>query len=123
MKASQFFDDAVRDFRARMKTVLQPKAKKTLPEKPTHAIIFVAHSYPSWQGKVLQTLQHLRSPATGALPDNKDLSQMFGKDPLIKMHMKKVMPFVQEIKVRIIKIFDNRNFHLASVLQVISMFS
>lgn len=60
LQEAAFMDDAVKEFRARLKNLLTPKAKKAAPgEPPTHAIIYVAKEFPSWQGEVLRTLQKI----------------------------------------------------------------
>ena len=47
------------------------------PEKPTHATVFVAKTYPPWQCTVLSTLKDMYAKEKdGAAPDNKAISQV-----------------------------------------------
>lgn len=52
--------EAAHSFRVYLKNHMQPrKGRKILEEKPTHAIIWVAKTYPPWQCTVLSTLKKL----------------------------------------------------------------
>ena len=63
IKSSEYLMEAARKFRLQLKAASQPlKAKKGGPapkavEKPTHATMFVAKTYPPWQCTVLSTLK------------------------------------------------------------------
>ena len=63
IKSSVYLMEAAREFRLKLKAALQPpKAKKgpvKAPEKPTHATIYVAKTYPPWQCTVLSTLKEM----------------------------------------------------------------
>ncbi|EGT45646.1 CBN-LARS-1 protein [Caenorhabditis brenneri] len=95
---SRFMSDAMTEFRSRLKTYMAPKKKlpKEIVEPPTEAVIFVAKSYPPWQKTILDILESQVS--NGALPDNKVISQLIGKEESLKKFAKKAMPFVQMIK-------------------------
>ena len=61
IKSSEYLMEATREFRLKLKQATLPaKAKKgaapKAPERPTHATIFVAKTYPPWQCAVLSTL-------------------------------------------------------------------
>ena len=73
------------------------------PEKPTHATLYVAKTYPPWQCTVLSTLKEMYDQAgpNGPQPDNKILSQKLSAMPELKKWMKKVMPFVAFAKERV----------------------
>ena len=62
IRSSEYLMEAAREFRLKLKSAsLPPKAKKgaspKAPEKPTHATIYVAKTYPPWQEAVLKTLK------------------------------------------------------------------
>ncbi|CAF4910126.1 unnamed protein product [Rotaria sp. Silwood1] len=90
------------DFRLRLKTYTTQqtsgKAKGTKsqpPLSPTHATIYVARSYPSWQTFVVSELKKLYLANNHSLPDSKQLSIHFKDRPEIeKKYQKKLMPFV-----------------------------
>jgi leucyl-tRNA synthetase len=109
IKSSEYLMEAARDFRLKLKVASLPgKAKKgagpvKAPEKPTHATLFVAKTYPTWQCTVLSTLKAMydESGLNGPPPDNKILSQKLAAMPELKKYMKKVMPFVAWTKERV----------------------
>ena len=90
------------DFRLRLKsystqqTSGKAKGAKTQPPlAPTHATIYVARSYPSWQTFVINELKQLFTANSNTLPDSKQLSVHFKDRPEIdKKYVKKLMPFV-----------------------------
>ena len=105
IKSSAYLMEAAREFRLKLKAACQPpKAKKgggtpKAPEKPTHATIYVAKTYPPWQCAVLSTLKAMYEES--GVPDNKVVSQKLGAMPELKKFMKKVMPFVAWTKERV----------------------
>ncbi|CAG0916333.1 unnamed protein product [Notodromas monacha] len=123
VKSSQYLMNAAHEFRLRLKAYCTPAiaakaAKKTnaTPVQraiPTHGIVYVAASYPSWQSIVLTTMKSMITQIDGnastmdeeppaAMPDNKVLSSTLGKLEGVSKNMKKVMPFVQAVKDRIL---------------------
>ena len=69
---AEYIDDAIREFRLRYKAKLQPpKAKgKTAPAPvvpPTHACVYAAREYPSWQAEVLRQLQKMHQVNASSL--------------------------------------------------------
>ena len=70
------------------------------PAKPTHGIIYVASSYPPWQHATLNTLKDMYNQLGGNFPDNRDIMNRMKEIPEVKSAMKKLMPFVQHVKVR-----------------------
>ena len=87
----------------------QKGSKGQPPLPPTHATIFVARSYPSWQTFVLNELKLLYLANNQIVPDSKQLSIHFKDRPEIeKKYMKKLMPFVVYSKELLEKTGDIR---------------
>ena len=96
--------DTAHDFRLRIKTYKTQqtsgkskgaKPTQTSPLAPTHATIFVARSYPSWQTFVINELKQLFIANKNTLPDSKQLAVHFkDRKEIDKKYQKKLMPFV-----------------------------
>lgn len=91
------------DFRLRVKsyktqqTTGKSKGPKTTqpPLAPTHATIYVAKSYPSWQTFVINELKQLYLSNNRTIPDSKQLATHFkDRSEIDKKYQKKLMPFV-----------------------------
>ena len=76
-----------------------PQKDAAPPKKPTHGIIYVASSYPAWQHATLNTLKEMYNQLGGNFPDNRDIMNRMKQVPEVKSAMKKLMPFVQHVKV------------------------
>ncbi|KAJ8297525.1 hypothetical protein KUTeg_024056 [Tegillarca granosa] len=59
IQMSQYLMDSAHDFRVRLKQLQTPGKGKKLAEKPTHATIWIAKTFPPWQNTVLITLREL----------------------------------------------------------------
>jgi len=104
----KYLMDTAHDFRLRIKsyktqqTSGKSKGAKTTtqpPLAPTHAVIFVARSYPPWQIFVINELKQLYLSNKHALPDNKQLAIHFkDRSEIDKKYQKKLMPFVTYLK-------------------------
>lgn len=70
--------------------------------KPEFGVIYVAESYPPWQHATLHRLGELYDPRD-SLPPNKEILLELKKIDLLKPHMKKLMQFVQHVKVRLVQ--------------------
>lgn len=102
LKSADYLTARAHDFRVRIKAMMNPKGKKKdagPPAKPTHAIIYVASSYPPWQHATLNTLKEMYNQLGGNFPDNRDIMNRMKTVPEVKSAMKKLMPFVQHVKV------------------------
>ena len=62
-------------------------------------MIYIAKTYPEWQRVVLKVLQPLYNAETNTLPPNNDIMMLIKKEDKLSQVFKKVMPFVQYIKV------------------------
>lgn len=98
--------ETAHDFRLRLKSYtsqqISGKSKGAVsqtPLTPTHATIFVARSYPSWQTFVINELKKLFLANNRSLPDNKQLATHFkDRKEIDKKYQKKLMPFVIHLK-------------------------
>jgi leucyl-tRNA synthetase len=99
----KYLMDTAHDFRLRVEsyktqqTSGKSKEIKTTqpPLSPTHATIYVARSYPSWQTFIINELKQLFLSNNHSLPDTKILSGHFKNRPEIdKKYQNKLMPFV-----------------------------
>lgn len=97
VEAADYQTEAAHEFRLRKKAALNPGKKNKAVTIPTHAIIWVAKTYPPWQNTVLSTMKTLYEKNNG-FPDNKLIAQEFKDKPELKKYMKKLMPFVQLVK-------------------------
>lgn len=103
------------EFRVRLKKMLDMRGKvsnktsfhsdkyyflqsKTF-KKPSYAIVYVAQRYPDWQVTVLKKLHSLYDEEKNALPSNDEILGHLKAEESLKKLFKKVMPFVQHIKV------------------------
>ena len=67
--------------------------------RPEYGVIYVAEQYPSWQHTTLVKLGELYCAEENSLPPNKDILAELKKIDSLKAHMKKLMQFVQHMKV------------------------
>lgn len=85
-----------------------PQKDAAPPSKPNHGVIFVASAYPPWQHATLNNLKEMYHELGGNFPDNRDIMSRMKTVPEVRSAMKKLMPFVQHVKVEIRINCDNR---------------
>ena len=78
-----------------------PQKDAAPPSKPTHGVIYVASAYPPWQHATLNNLKQMYHELGGNFPDNRDIMSRMKTVPEAQSAMKKLMPFVQHVKVEI----------------------
>jgi len=61
--------------------------------------VYVAQHYPDWQNTVLKKLRSLYDEEKNTLPSNDEILGHLKSEESLKKVFKKVMPFVQHIKV------------------------
>ncbi|XP_039295414.1 leucine--tRNA ligase, cytoplasmic [Nilaparvata lugens] len=105
IKSSAYLMEAAHSFRLQQKNLLAPKNKKgpaqPATEKPSIATIWVSKTFPQWQTIVLTTMKEMYDKNNGQFPDNKVISSTLNVIPELKKYMKKVMPFVQDVKLKV----------------------
>ena len=67
----------------------------------------MAKNYPEWQCVILKMLQPLYNAETNTLPPNNDIMMMMKEEAQLSQVFKKVMPFVQYIKVSCYNLHNN----------------
>ncbi|XP_046919775.2 leucyl-tRNA synthetase [Dermatophagoides farinae] len=98
------------------------KSDQQQPQRPTHAIIHVARSFPKWQSIILASLKQMYHENNNKLPENNIIASRLSKINDLKKYMKKVMPFV-EMRKRLFQtsgenVFEDRaHFDELAVLQ------
>ena len=66
--------------------------------RPEYGVIYVAESYPPWQHLTLTKLREMYNEEENSLPPNKELFEKLKTIQELKPSMKKLMPFVQQVK-------------------------
>jgi len=67
--------------------------------RPEYGVIYVAQEYPQWQQLTLTALRGLYNEVDNSFPPNKEVLEVLQTIPELKPYMKKLMPFVQHVKV------------------------
>ncbi|XP_067950073.1 leucine--tRNA ligase, cytoplasmic-like [Watersipora subatra] len=107
LKSSNYFIDSCHEFRLRYKLYMAPSktkgTKNTVKRKPSHAVVWVAKSFPPWQALILSTLQRLHKENGGMLPENSIIAANLKAEKSLSKYMKRVMPFVALLKENLAK--------------------
>jgi leucyl-tRNA synthetase len=103
LQSFSYLIDASHSFRLRLKSFFtQGKGKDKKKEvivKPTHATIYIAKKFPTWQSIVLTNMKALYSEHNKKLPENNVIAAKLSKIADLKKYIKKVMPFAEARKV------------------------
>jgi leucyl-tRNA synthetase len=103
LQSFSYLIDASHSFRLRLKSFFtQGKGKDKKKEvivKPTHATIYIAKKFPTWQSIVLTNMKALYSEHNKKLPENSVIAAKLSKIADLKKYIKKVMPFAEARKV------------------------
>lgn len=67
--------------------------------RPEYGVIYVAEEYPDWQHATLVMVGQLYQARGGSFPETKEVLAELNKNTQLKPHTKKVMQFVQHLKV------------------------
>jgi leucyl-tRNA synthetase len=107
---NRYLMEATREFRLRLKNVLNAQAKGKKKQKteealkpPSQGIVYVAKEYPPWQRSVLTSLRNMYVEKGNVFPESKEVMATLKSDEAVKKHMKKLMPFVAYVKERVAK--------------------
>lgn len=122
-KSFEYLLDACHSFRLRLKNYLVQQTKSGIKDpKPTHAIIYVAKKFPSWQAVIINVMHQLYLDNNCTLPENNYIAQKLSKLPNFKKSIKKAMPFV-ETRRTIFKSQGCEAFNQASFFDELSLLS
>ncbi|XP_073994755.1 leucine--tRNA ligase, cytoplasmic-like [Rhodnius prolixus] len=104
IKSSAYLMDTAHRFRIQVKALRQNKGKDSkvkLGNGPFKATIYIAKSYPLWQGLILNKLKEMYEMYDEALPENKLIAAELDKIEEVNKHAERAMPFVKYISDKV----------------------
>lgn len=83
---------------------MPPKKKGAQPNPPaTGARLYICSSLPEWQQETVAVLKKAYQDNNGTFPSNNDIAAALKANPVLPKHMKKAMPFANNLKSEVLQ--------------------